>query len=525
MTWNEGYVVDVPYTEQVFRQMTPPWLSLTSVLNGQPPIDTTRPFTYLELGCGNGLTANTIAATNPSATVWACDFNPAHVERARQLATAAGLVNCSFSEASFEELARDPAIGPDRADVIGLHGIYSWVTPGNRQHLLDIIRQRLVPGGLVYVSYDVPTGWAAMLPVQQALRLQVGTDRRRSDVAIRAAVATIEQLAEDGAAAFPLPPREQATLDNMHEHDPVYVAHEYLGGSFTPLMFADVAADLAAAKCAYVGSTSIMAALPDLRVPAQLVPLMRLAPDVALRETICDLAGQTMFRADVFRRGLALVTTVDHRRHLDDVQLISVGLAFDPSRTVPTGSGPVQMSSTTYADLVERLLEGPLPVGELRQSPALREHADHEVRAAVTMLAAAGYGFPALPDWPRNGSVESAWRMNRALVDAARRGDHRGVFVSPATGGVISVPTLVGLAIGEHWDGVPLEERPLSDAVETRARVLAGPSASDRDAGRDAVVGAVRHASHLLTGLFASLGIRAPDTGRRSAAAGRRRRG
>ena len=83
MSWNDGYVVDVPYVEQVFREMTPPWLSLTSVLNLQPPLDTTRPFTYLELGCGRGLTATIVAATNPSATVWACDFNPAHVERAR----------------------------------------------------------------------------------------------------------------------------------------------------------------------------------------------------------------------------------------------------------------------------------------------------------------------------------------------------------------------------------------------------------------------------------------------------------
>src|SRR5215204_2764572 len=121
MSWNEGYVVDVPYTEQVFREMTPPWLSLTSVLNLQPPLDTTRPFTFLELGCGKGLTANTIAATNPSATVWACDFNPAHVERAQLLASAAALTNCTFSEASFEELAGDPSIGPPTADVIALH--------------------------------------------------------------------------------------------------------------------------------------------------------------------------------------------------------------------------------------------------------------------------------------------------------------------------------------------------------------------------------------------------------------------
>ena len=229
-----------------------------------------------------------------------------------------------------------------------------------------------------------------------------------------------------------------------------------------------------------------------------------------LRETICDLASQTMFRADVFRRGLALVTSVDHRRHLDEVQLVSAGLAYDPARTVPTGSGSVELPATTYEELVERLLDGPLTVGELRRFSALSEHNDHEVRAVVTMLAAAGYGFPTLPDWLRNGSLESTWRMNRALVDASRRGDDRGILVSPATGGGIGVSTLVALVIGEHWDGVPLEAQPLSDAVQTRAQVITSAQGSDRDAGRDAVDSAVRHAIHLLGGHFGSLGIRAP---------------
>ena len=525
MSWNEGYVVDVPYTEQVFREMTPPWLSLTSVLNLQPPLDTTRPFTYLELGCGNGLTANTIAATNPSATVWACDFNPAHVERAQQLASAAELTNCTFSEASFEELACDPDIGPTTADVIALHGIYSWVTPANRQHIVEIIRRRLVPGGLVYASYDVPTGWAALLPVQQALRLQVRTDRRRSDVAIRAAMATIEQLANDGAAAFPLPPREQSTLDSMHERDPVYVAHEYLGGSFTPMMFADVAGELAGAKCAYVGSTFITTALPDLRVPTELAETLRSAPDVALRETICDLSSQTMFRADVFRRGQAMLTPLDHRRHLDSLEFVSAGLAFDPARTVATRAGSVQLDPTLYAPLVDRLLDGPVTVSDLRQRPALRDRPDHDVQATVTMLAAAGYAIPTLAEWSRSGNVDSAWRMNRALIDAVRLGDNRGVLVSPATGSVVSIAPLIALAIGEQWDGVPLDESTLSDAVAIRARAQPGPPAAVGKAGGDDVRAAVREAIQLSAGVFQTLGIRPPEQSRRGAPGGRRRRG
>ena len=79
--WNDGYVVDAAYTEQAFPQMTPGWLSFVSLLHGQPPIDTTGPLTFMELGCGNGLTSCLVAATHPGASVWGYDFNPAHVAR------------------------------------------------------------------------------------------------------------------------------------------------------------------------------------------------------------------------------------------------------------------------------------------------------------------------------------------------------------------------------------------------------------------------------------------------------------
>ena len=302
----------------------------------------------------------------------------------------------------------------------------------------------------------------------------------------------------------------------------MYVAHEFLGGSFTPLMFADVAAELAAAKCVYAGSTIITAALPDVRVPAELADLARSVPDVPLRETIYDLSSQTMFRADVFRRGLGLVTAVDHRRHLDELQFVSPGLAFDPSRKVATGAGEAQLDTAHYAPLVDRLMEGPATVAELRALPTFRGRSDQDVRASVTMLAAAGYALPTLPDWRRNGSVETAWRMNRALIDALRRGDHRGVLVSPATGNTISVTPLVALAIGEHWDGVGLEESALQDAVTSRLDAQVMPLVPEGDDGREAIASAVRQAMQLLAGPYRTLGIRAPHAVRRGRSPGAR---
>src|SRR5580692_11674518 len=109
--WNDGYVTDVAYTSNVYRETTPPWVALTALLLGQLPPDLIRPFRYADLGCGNGMTAVFVAATCPQAEVWGFDFNPAHIETARNWAAAAGLTNITFVETSFAELAALPANG------------------------------------------------------------------------------------------------------------------------------------------------------------------------------------------------------------------------------------------------------------------------------------------------------------------------------------------------------------------------------------------------------------------------------
>ena len=118
--WDDGYVTDVAYTSNFYREITPAWLAMTSLLLGHRPPDLAKPFTYADLGCGNGFTTLVVAATCPHADVWGFDFNPAHVEFANDLAARAGLTNVRFVETSFADLeahARRDAAG------LRLHGV------------------------------------------------------------------------------------------------------------------------------------------------------------------------------------------------------------------------------------------------------------------------------------------------------------------------------------------------------------------------------------------------------------------
>src|SRR5258707_3257089 len=128
--WGSGYITDKAYVHDFCRVQTPPMLALAALTGGvQGPGAADAPLTYCDLGCGQGYTANLIAAANPTAQVLGVDFNPSHVANARALASAAGLANVSFREASFEDIAVDATM--PQFDIVAMHGVFRWISASN----------------------------------------------------------------------------------------------------------------------------------------------------------------------------------------------------------------------------------------------------------------------------------------------------------------------------------------------------------------------------------------------------------
>ena len=63
--WDDGYVTDVAYTTNFYREITPAWLATTACCWASVR-RTYAPFRYADLGCGNGFTALVVAATCPA---------------------------------------------------------------------------------------------------------------------------------------------------------------------------------------------------------------------------------------------------------------------------------------------------------------------------------------------------------------------------------------------------------------------------------------------------------------------------
>jgi len=189
--WQDGYVIEVPYTQGFYHHLSPANLLLCLLAKQVkfPPIG--QPFTYCELACGHGLTTNLLAATYPQGDFYATDFNPTHIHQARDLAAAAGLSNVTFSDQSFQEyLEADlPAF-----DFISLHGIYSWISPENRRVIQAFLQKYLKVGGVVYVSYNTLPGWGVLAPIQKLMHFYRGRSGGLAVERLKLALELVELL-------------------------------------------------------------------------------------------------------------------------------------------------------------------------------------------------------------------------------------------------------------------------------------------------------------------------------------------
>lgn len=302
--WGDGYITDLTYTSGFFRETTPGWLAMVALLRGYRTPDLTRPFRYVDLGCGNGFTAIVVAATLPQAEVWGFDFNPAHIEAASRLAAAADLPNVQFREASFAELAAQPDSALPGFDFVVCHGVLTHVSANNRGLLFGLIGRWLKPGGLAYLGYNVAVGWAAMAPVRALMRMLAAAPSGRAGE-LHGLPDPIVRLRAAGARFFRDNPALEARLDAMQRQDPRYLAHEYLGADWHPLMFADVADAMAGVKCGFIGSATLVENRDAMSVPPGCLALLEACADVRQQETLRDFARagiptrrSARFRAD-----------------------------------------------------------------------------------------------------------------------------------------------------------------------------------------------------------------------------------
>lgn len=460
-SWAEGYVVDIDYTQGYYRDLAPSLLRFVTLLGGVRAADTGGGFTYYELGCGQGFSTALHAAANPQGRFIGADFNPTHIQNAQRLANDAGVGNLQFLEKSFAELLEMDL--PD-AEIIGLHGVWTWVGDEQRRQIVEFIRRRLKPGGIAYVSYNCLPGLAQVAPLQRLLVEHAGLGGGERMEQVRRSVHFANRLEKAGAQFFAASPIAKTRLARLGEQNPHYVAHEYYNANWPLFYHVDVTRDLAAAKLNYVGSTAILDNFDQFVLRPEMAKLVAEVQDRAVAETIKDFVRNQMFRKDAFTRGAPKLGAPELDAMLGRTRFALARARSTCALKGPTPAGEVTLSSEAYAPVLDALARSPMTFDELARAPETAKLDRSHLRQAVFGMAALGNVLPALPVANEQARRASTSRFNRLLLAGPATTELDTVLASPVLGSGVFVGLLDRIFLAAA--------RPENEAIEFAREVV-----------------------------------------------------
>jgi SAM-dependent methyltransferase len=444
-----GYFTGTEYPTAVYPLQSPVAINHAALANGYPAPDLIEPFAYCELGCGAGLTVNTLAGCYPHATFHAIDFMEEHIAKARADARAAGLTNITFHHASIIDL--DPATLP-AFDYVTMHGVWAWVGEPVRRAIVRFLDQALKPGGLVYVSYNALPGAAAAMPLRDALRRHVRQNPDDPIAGIREGMAHLAWLKEQGALVFRNIAHMGGVLDAMRKMDPRLVAHEYLNDAWTPMHVEQVASDLAPAGLRLAGGARLRDNLLDFLAPTAFHEALRGIEDRIAFETECDLILNRHFRTDIFVRSAAPPDPPAAALARFGARIFGTHQARESFKDrIETQSHAIEIKAPVFAKIADALCRQPLSLDELAALPALAGEPPANLVEALNVLAAADWlamfaGAPRPSELPAGARTRLSSFNRWAIVDQLPKGGG-AVLASPVAGNGVHVSMIHGLLL------------------------------------------------------------------------------
>jgi SAM-dependent methyltransferase len=431
-----GYVSDVAYTLGYYRELAPTFLHFACTANGVASPEPEKALRYCELGCGRGYGTLLLAAANPNSTYVGVDFNPAHIAEARALAQKAGITNVTVLEMSFGDAAKSSKPELADFDIVTMHGVYTWVMPEVKRQIVDFIREKLVSGGLFYVSYNCMPGWAPVGPMQRLLK-EVGDRSTRQSVAvIDEGMDLLKKLVEHSSAFIAHNPTIKNRIEKMGKQDKVYLAHEFLNSGWNPIYITDAMEDFSSAKATYIGSASIAENRPDLCVSKDLLPLVRSAPDIAMHELLKDYAINKQFRRDIYIKGPQRLNPREHRQQLGALMFAPVQMNDAVPEKFQLPIGELKPKPELMAKLMAGIGNKPLSGDQIIEAGIKADLKEPDAILYLLLLVNNGIVLPARKDFAKVDRAPSL-RLNKTIMDMSAASDTHRFLASPVLGSAI----------------------------------------------------------------------------------------
>jgi hypothetical protein len=426
-----GYVSGLDYLYDFQPELGPLRVQLTLLAAElEPP----RITTACELGFGQGISVNIHAAAQ--AVRWyGTDFNPAQVGFARELALASGAEPQLFAQSFAEFCAR--ADLPE-FDLIGLHGVWSWVSDDNRALIVDFLRRKLRVGGAAYISYNVQPGYAPLIPLHPLLIRHAGVLGRPGEglaQRVDAALAFAERVVAVSPGYAAAHPGLAELLRSIRRSDRRYLAHEYLNANWAPTSFTRVAEVLSAAGLEYGCSPFLQQTPEALELTAGQRTLLAQISAAGYRELVRDLMANRSFRMDYWVREPRRLSPGERIERMLEQHVMMIR---EPGEILPAFARalpPAAALQPLLAAALESLADHrPRTLADIGGEIERRGFTVPQLCTAINTLVSLGGVVPVQDEAAAGLARARTDRLNTQLCDQAARGADIGVLASPVTG-------------------------------------------------------------------------------------------
>ena len=172
-----------------------------------------------------GRTCLRLASYRRQATFVGLDGAASQIELANSRKAALGLSNLEFIHTDFQ--AADRRLS-GQFDYILAHGVFSWVPEDVRDALLQLVAERLRPGGLLYLNYNTRPGWNVRGLVREFLLAQTADEPSLGARAKQAKEVAVTVAASLAAAEHNYSRLLADEFRFVGEGDDSWVGHEFL---------------------------------------------------------------------------------------------------------------------------------------------------------------------------------------------------------------------------------------------------------------------------------------------------------
>lgn len=434
--WTAGYTAEVDYTHGYYGELNPQRLQFAFAYNGLafPEIGTA-----CELGFGQGMSVNLHAAASV-VKWWGTDFNPGQTVFAREMAQAAGSEAQLYDE-SFEEFSGRADL--PEFDYICLHGIFSWISDENRQIIVDFVRRKLKPGGVLYISYNTLPGWSDFAPMRELMSVYADVQGSRNEGILSRADKALDfadRLLKTQPAFARSLPTVVERLAGLKGQNRNYLAHEYFNRHWEPMYFSKMAQWLEDTKLQFACSANFLDFVPKVNLTTEQAKLLSEVRDPVLTQTVRDFILNQRFRKDYWVKGLRQLPAIER---LEILRQQRITLLLPRNEVLTKFASPLGESSlmdNVVQPLLDQLADNQVrSLGELEQDLAKGDVSFEQLLQAVVVLVHTGQ-LELMQSAARvTESKKSADKLNAYLMRKARSSSELTYLAAPGSGGSVVI--------------------------------------------------------------------------------------